>query len=184
MKKTIQTLLLAILGFTTLVVASNVSAVSTCQIGYTGPDSNNKCVAETTYTCSIKNTNTVTIDNDNTQVAVSGNTESSGSTGGGLAQTGSATNTNGVTYNVTVTNNDVCKAVATVPATETPTPGQGGAGSVQGVSVTAPAKTTPTVLANTSSDWSLANLAVIAGLVTAGVLVIRSVVAVYSRQQR
>ena len=95
------------------VVAPSTASAATCQNGYTGPDSNNLCTSTVKYECSVNTDNTVTIINGNAQVTLSG-----GSSGPG-AQTGSATNDNGVTFNVSVTNGEArtCVAIATVPAT-------------------------------------------------------------------
>jgi hypothetical protein len=115
--------------------------------------------------------NTVTVlDGQNTQVAVSGDSE------GNSAATGSATNSNGVTFNVTVTNNEseegVCSVVATIPAivTPTPTPQSGGGGAL--------------VLPNTSSDQSLAYITAFAVALGLGALVVRLAATAYSHSRR
>ncbi len=158
MKKIKQTIVTLAAVLAPIAMAPVVSAVGTCANGYTGPDSNNLCKSTTTYECTVNNNNTVTIVNDNTQVAVSGGATSGENTSGGNTQTGTATNNNGVTFNVTVTNGGgggetgICTATATVPATPTPevpvtpTPGKGA------VAVVAPSTTAPKALAKTSGD--------------------------------
>jgi hypothetical protein len=152
MKKVKQTIVTLAAILAPIAAAPLVSAAGTCANGYTGPDSHNLCTSTTTYECTAKNENTFTIVNDNTQVSVSGDATSGDNTGSGGALTGSATNSNGVTFNVTV-KNAVCSATATVPATETPvtpasqpTPGRGA------IAVAAPNPTAPKSLANTSGD--------------------------------
>lgn len=134
-----------------------VASASTCENGYTGPDSNNLCTNTTTYTCTVSNDNKIAIVNDNTQVSLSGDAESEENTEAGGAQTGTATNTNGVTFNVVVTNptvgDELCVVTATVPATPTPTPPAPVVPAGQGaVAVTAPKAVVPQSLAKTSGD--------------------------------
>lgn len=148
MKKLQQVVLALVVIAAPFAVSSAASAASTCQNGYTGPDSNNLCTSTTTYACTQTSENTVTIANDGTQIAVSGDASSGGNGAGGGAQTGSATNSNGVTFTVTVTNQGLCTAVATVPATPTPT-------TPVKESVTPPKTTKPPVLANTSGNTVL-----------------------------
>ena len=150
MKKLQQVVLALVVIAAPLAVSPAASAASTCQNGYTGPDSNNICTSTTTYACTQTSENTVTIANDGTQIAVSGDASSGGNGAGGGAQTGSATNSNGVTFTVSVTNQGLCTATATVPATPTPTPT-----TPVKESVTPPKTTKPPVLANTSGNTVL-----------------------------
>lgn len=189
MKKLQQTLvsLATVLGSLAIVPAAG--AAGTCENGFTGPDSNNMCTSTTKFTCTQINNNTVQINNDNTQVAVSGDANVSGNTSAGGALTGSASNSNGVMFNVTVKNPATCAVTASVPATPaTPTtpvtpatpvtPGRGsvsgGVGALGAVggagAVVTPTNTTrPSVLANTSGDnllgYAAGAVAVLAGLI-------------------
>lgn len=107
--------------FIPMTVSMPVSAASTCGIGYTGPDSQNMCTSEVKYECSVKNNNDVTIVNTTTQESISGHVTNSGNQNGGNSTSGTVTNSNGATFNVTIMNgSDVCVAKAVVPATETP----------------------------------------------------------------
>lgn len=153
-------------AFVPLAMSVPAAAEGTCQIGYTGPNSDNMCTSKQQYTCTIVNNNNVSIDNQNLQVAVTGSATNSTDTNSGDARTGSATNSNNVTFNATVTNTGVCTAVASVPATNTPPPvgGSGAAGGGSG-SVATPTAVTkqsvqptggsgsvvPTVLADTGA---------------------------------
>ncbi len=141
MKKLSQVLAVGTVILAPLLASGSAFAVGTCPTGYTGPDSNNQCVSVTTYDCLIVNNNTVSIINENFQVAVTGDAINGSS--------GSATNSNGVTFNATI-KNETCSVVATVaPIEPTPvvaTPAE----TVQPVQ--APAKAVATVLPNTSSD--------------------------------
>ena len=110
--------------FTPFAFVLPASAASTCQIGYTGPNSNNQCVSMTTYECTVVNDNDVKIINQNDQSAVSGTVVTGGNTQSGGSVSGTVSNTNGTSFNVSITNtgaSKTCTAVATVPATpETP----------------------------------------------------------------
>ena len=176
MKKLQQVVgVLFLLGVSVMVSGPGASAASTCPNGYTGPNSENICTSVTTYQCEQINDNTVTINQDNTQVAVSGDTASEGNGGAGGAQTGSATNSNGVTYNVSVTNQGVCTAIATTKATPTPevktpaTPGKGAVAAPKNVTKPAALATTsgsPVVNIITGSLLALAVIVGVARLVT------------------
>lgn len=111
-----------------------------CEIGFTGPDSNNMCISTQKYICSVSNINTVTITNDNNQQVASGKVVVSGNTTGGNTTSGTVTNTSGTVFSVTVTNPTpgsdqagTCTAKVVVPATVAPTkpvqptPGKGSA---------------------------------------------------------
>lgn len=147
MKKLKQLLAVAVIIAAPFATAG-VAAADSCAEGYTGPNSENLCVSVRTYTCTVNNENTVTIDQTNDQVAVSGDSGNGGNNNGGGAQSGSATNDNNVTFNVTVENGEVCTVVATVPATpETPeTPPK------EETPVTPTETAKPAVLASTASD--------------------------------
>src|SRR5690606_8569650 len=104
-----------------LAASMPAAAAPVCEVGYTGPDSQNMCTSEVVYQCSVTNNNDVTIVNTNTQEATSGQVANSGNQSGGNATSGTVTNSNGTTFNVTITNGtDTCVAKAVVPATETP----------------------------------------------------------------
>lgn len=171
MKRIKRIVLAAIVALTPLVLALPASAMGTCAIGYTGPDSNNQCTSKTSYTCTVKNDNDVTIVNDNDQTAVSGTVSSNGNTQSGGAVSGTVTNSNGAVFNVSITNTgatSTCVAVATVPATpETPstpatvvTPVTPQAGSGGGAAVA--------TLPHTSGDSFGPTLAVILGVLGLG----------------
>lgn len=173
MRKLKQTIVTLATLLAPLAAAPLASAAGTCANGYTGPDSHNLCTSTTTYECTVTNNNTATITNDNTQVTLTGDATTGGNTGSGGAQTGSATNNNGVTFDVVV-KNGTCTTTATVPATpETPTTPAtpqpvGGMGAV---AVTAPKTTAPRALANTSGDS-------IAGYVAGSIIALASVLGI------
>ena len=163
------------LAAATLTGGATALAGSTCDIGFTGPDSKNICTATTEYTCKVINNNKIEFYNSNNQVAASGDATVSGNTTGGTATSGTATNSNGTTFNATVTNGDVCTAVVTKPAnvtpeTPAPTPGAGAVTPQQTVQPQATATVTPgrgqavtpAVLPNTSSASPVAATMVIA----------------------
>lgn len=114
----------AIMALTPFAFVLPASAAGTCQIGYTGPNSNNQCVSVTTYACTVVNDNDVKIVNQNDQSAVSGTVVTGSNTQGGNGVSGTVSNNNGTTFNVSITNTgatNTCTAIATVPATpETP----------------------------------------------------------------
>lgn len=169
--------LLATLGIllAPLAIGGTAAAESTCPIGYTGPNSQNLCESTTTYTCTVNNDNKIVFKNNNTQVAITGDAINGTS--------GSATNSNGVTFTGTITNNNVCVATATVPAI-TPVP-------VTPVPVT-PAQATPAptvtperavaqpaVLPNTASSSPLVYVAALVGLLGIVAVVSRLAVMLY-----
>lgn len=157
---------LAIGGVLTLLLlggSSSVSAVSTCPAGFTGPGSTNICTSVETFACTVSNTNQVTVTNQNAQGSVSGNASGNG------AQSGTATNSNGTVFNVSVTNEGVCTAVRAVPATpvaESPTP------STPQAQVVATAEA-PTVLANTGNETATWLPFIALGIVAVGAAAIR-----------
>lgn len=137
MKRMKRILLVAVVALMPLAVALPAAALGTCQVGYTGPDSNNQCISKTSYTCTVQEVNDVTIVNNNDQTSTSGTVTGSSNTQGGNVTSGQVTNSNGTVFNVSITNNDgtrTCVAVATVPATPvtpvTPVQPQTGNGAV------------------------------------------------------
>ncbi|MDB5179754.1 MAG: hypothetical protein JWN12_386 [Candidatus Saccharibacteria bacterium] len=117
MKRIILTAIVALMPFA---FALPAAALGTCAIGYTGPDSNNQCISQTKFTCTVQNENDVTIVNDNDQTSTSGTVTNSGNSQGGGAISGQVTNSNGTVFDVSITNTGytkTCVAVATVPAT-------------------------------------------------------------------
>ena len=180
MKRISRILTALVIGVVPLVVSSStIAQAATCQIGYTGPDSNNMCTSTTTYRCEVNNTNNVTITNTNTQEATSGQVTTSGNTTGGATTSGTVTNSNGTTFNVTITNGSednpsTCVATQTVPATNPPaTP------------VTPPATKTATgagaALPHTSGDQSGSILAIIVAALGVGAVATTSVALLYRR---
>lgn len=161
MKRLVKLMAMALALLPLLVGASASAQQATCDVGFTGPDSQNMCTSTTTYRCTVNNTNTVTITNDNNQTVASGTVTTSGNTTGGTSTSGTVTNSNGTTFSVTITNpvpdtdNGTCVAKVTVPATTPVTPvtpastGGGGGGAV--------------VLPNTSTGSPLEMVAWVAG---------------------
>lgn len=184
---------IAILPF---MVGDRAFAAGTCEMGYTGPNSNNECVLESTYTCSVKNENDFDIVNENGQVVGSGSAASTDNTDAGGTTSGSATNSNGTSINVSITNGDegkLCTVVTTMPPTpeppaphvpkEVPSSGQGAASPIVKEAVTAPQQVTPALLPNTSGDNAAGFLLTATGLLAAGAVVTRLAVAAYSRSK-
>ncbi len=154
MKRVYQLLAVVVVAFLVPALTATPSyAAVTCDVGYTGPDSQNMCTSTETYQCTVTNTNTVEITNTNSQVVASGSVTVSGNGSGGSSASGSVTNTNGTTFSVTITNANpeeeepgVCTATVRVPAKETPevvqptrpveTTTGGGAGAVRVLPVT------------------------------------------------
>jgi len=188
MKRIYQLLAAAIVTLLVPLVAStSASAAFTCDIGYTGPDSQNLCTSVETYQCTVTNTNTVQISNTNNQVVASGQVSTSGNTTGGNATSGTVTNTSGATFNVTITNANpdaqqpgVCSANVTVPANETPVTGGGGSGGE-----VLPASTAqPAALPVTSGDWTLLLTGILAGIGALVALGAVSIVVAYRHMHR
>jgi hypothetical protein len=125
MKKLLKVLVVAVFALVPLIVSSSASAQAMCEIGYTGPDSNNMCTSVTKYTCSLTNTNDVKIVNLSNQEVTSGTVINSGNSQTGGSTSGSVSNENGTTFSVVITNPGTlgtCEAKAVVPATEPATP--------------------------------------------------------------
>lgn len=177
--------MLAAVGVALLVpfmAATPSYAAVTCDVGYTGPDSQNMCTSTETYRCTVTNTNTVEITNTNSQVVASGSVNVSGNGSGGSATSGSVTNTNGTTFSVTITNSTpqnpdagVCTATVRVPAKETP----------EVVQPTKPVEATGAgavrVLPVTSGDPTLSLLGVAAIVATVVALLAVTAVIAYRR---
>lgn len=187
MKKLSQILAVGVITLTPFVVSSSAFAAGTCQIGYTGPDSDNKCTLTEKYSCEVDNENKITVFNDNMQEAGTGTATSSGNTEGGSAGSGSATNSNGTSFDVVITNGDVCEVTKTVPASVTPDEptkqvvpapvGGGGAAAGGGGGAGAVA-----VLPDTSSNAAiLGYVAGVVGALGAGAIVSRMAVNAYGR---
>jgi len=175
MKKLMKLMVVAAIALSPFMIgvpASAQQAGFTCEVGFTGPDSQNMCTSTTSYSCEVTNTNTVTITNQTTQEATSGTVTVSGNTTGGSGSSGTVTNDSGTTFSVVITNPSpqseepgVCTAALVVPASEppvtvVPTSGGGGEGAVE-------------VLPETSGDTTLQTTGLIAAalLLTAGVSV-------------
>lgn len=117
----------------TVAVSAPALAAFTCEVGFTGPNSQNMCESVTEYQCSVDNENIVIIDSSTNQVAYSGSATVGNNGSGGNASSGSVTNDSGTTFTVTVTNGGgeqqspaTCLASVVVPATEIPEePGRG-----------------------------------------------------------
>lgn len=180
MKRTYQLLAAAIVAILVPLAASvPASAASTCDVGFTGPDSQNLCTSVETFECTVRNENIITINNTNTQTGVSGQALSNGNTTSGGATSGTVTNTNGTTFAVTIVNNTeegseepaICTAAVIVPATVTPE------------TVTPVTPATPKALPVTSGDPTLAIIAAITGVVGIAALVSVIVVALRRRLQ-
>ena len=182
MKKLQQTLVVGALLAVPMAVSTTASAASTCQVGYTGPNSNNQCTSTTTYQCEVVNDNTVNVVNDNTQISVSGDATNGDDTTTGGAQTGSATNSNGTTFTALVENNE-CSVVATVPATQTPTTKPSGSGAVK-AEVPAPAKPVAPLLANTAGDNTAGFVAGLIAVAAASLATVRVATSAYARRHQ
>lgn len=185
MKKLLRIIMLAAVVLLPVGFGGSAFAVSgTCQIGYTGPDSNNMCTLKSTYTCKVTNKNDVEVLNSNNQVAGSGSVTSTGNTSTGSTATGQASNTNGTTFNVSVNNSGTCTVLTTVPATPPVTPGKG---STVAPTATVPApapaggKGSVAVLPNTSGDSMLASVASVIAVLGAAGIGSRLLIAAYNR---
>ncbi|MBC7943195.1 hypothetical protein H7X68_01710 [Candidatus Saccharibacteria bacterium] len=185
MKKLSQILAVGVITLMPLAIGGNAFAAGVCDIGFTGPDSNNQCISTTEFECTVVNDTTVSVTNENIQIAVSGDAGSTGNTSAGSASTGSATNSNGTTFNATVTNATesspgICTVVATMQAS-------GGRGSVVAPTAAVPAPSggkgavAVAVLPNTSSDSTMAYLAGLVGMFGAGAIISRLAVIAYGR---
>jgi hypothetical protein len=179
MKRLNQLLLaVAVAVLVPFVAVTPTHAASTCDIGFTGPNSQNMCTSVQTYDCTVTNTNTVTIANTNSQQGASGQVNVSGNTSGGNGVSGSVSNSSGTTYAVTIINADpaiptsgTCTAAIVVPANETP----------ETVVPTQPAAPTPRALPVTSGDSTLTAVALIAGSVVGAAALSIAALALYRR---
>lgn len=137
-------------------------AAATCDIGFTGPNSQNMCTSIETYQCTVNNENKVTITNSGNQTVASGSVTVSGNGTGGGSFSGSAGNNNNATFTVTIKNDaggvgqGTCSTTVTVPATETPE-------TVVPTKTTGPT-TTIHALPVTGSDSTLETATIIAGI--------------------
>lgn len=156
-------------------------AAATCDVGFTGPNSQNMCMSIETYQCAVTNENIVTISNANNQTVASGQVTVSGNGSAGGASSGSVTNQNGTTFSVTITNAaaddepGVCTATVMVPArtvVETVQP-----------TVTTTPTTAPRALPVTSGNVAGAIIGVTAALLALATAGGVSIVA-YRRQHR
>lgn len=178
MKKLSQILAIMAIVLAPFAMTSTAYAEVTCDEGYTGPDSNNLCTSVVKYTCEVNNNNTVAIVTDNEQTAISGEIDLTDNTTGGSAGTGAATNDNNVTFNVTVSNERVCEAVAVVPAIVTPDEDE------EVVTPVTPVEEKPTVLPNTSADATNGYVVAIAATLGAGAVVSYLVTMAVRRSQQ
>lgn len=184
MKKLLKVLAVAIFAVTPFIISSSASAQSVCEIGYTGPDSQNVCTSTTEYICKVTNTNNVDIRNKNNQSVASGTVDNGGNTQGGNSTSGSVTNSNGTTFAVTITNpgvDGICVATAVVPAQPvTPEANPTPAPSPTPVQPTAAGAGQVAALPNTSDNFAqtvlivvVASLAAVATLGVSGVALYR-----------
>ena len=135
------------------------------------------CISTTSTECNINTDNNVTISNNNVQVAWSGNGLNTGS---GESSTGSATNSNGTTFSITITNgvateggmSKACVAYVTVPATTVVTP----------TTPVVTTKATPKVLPNTSSDATASYVVTLAAILGIGAIASYLFAKAYSRR--
>lgn len=166
-----QLLAVAAVIVSPLVVTLPASAVTDGSISNTGPGSNNTIVDNSNFSCKIENDNKIVVTGTNSQTGVTGNGTVTGNTEGGDATSGSASNSNGAEFEVSIVNGEdgssceVTKASVPVAATPTqPVNGLGAAGG-SGAGAVAAAAPRPTVLPKTSGE----NFALV-GLAIAGVL--------------
>lgn len=179
MKKLSQILAVAAILLAPFAISTGASAGSTCQVGYhlgTGPDSTNVCISDIEYECTVQDDTNIAIVNQNGQEATSGEVELEGNTSGGFSGSGSATNDNTLTFNVTVSNEGVCEVAATTPVIVTPevtpTPAP----------VATTTKTTPAVLPNTNSDATASYIVILASVLGIGAIAAYLFTKVYSRK--
>ncbi|MCX6728229.1 MAG: hypothetical protein NTV39_00450 [Candidatus Saccharibacteria bacterium] len=162
-------------------VSGTAFAASTCQIGYTGPDSNNMCTSETKFACTVNNNTNIATVTENNQSAVSGTVNLVNNTTSGSGSTGSATNSNGVTFNVTV-KNEACTVAAVTPATPTPTPTPAPTTPTGGGAVAPVSKVAATTLPNTSGDVTSGYFVMLASVLGVGALASYLVASLYGRK--
>lgn len=170
MKKLYQAFVVGALVVAPFAVSPAASA-ATCPVGYTGPGSENICTRVTTEVCEVTNDNTVLVNNGSTQVVLTGDASSGDNGGGGGAQSGSATNENGFTFNVTV-QNSTCTVLATVAPTPEPQP-QPEPAAVVKEEVPAPNVEAAPVLARTSADATTTLVVSILGATVGGLALLK-----------
>lgn len=162
---------------TPLALSRPANAAGTCPVGSTGPNSHNLCEVTTTYKCVIDNNNVFVFDNNNHQVATTGSATSSDNTGAGSSTTGSAGNTNDVTFTTKVTNPTTCTVTATVaPITPVVTPPVQPSAAATPKAVAAPKAAALPNTATTSPAMLIASLIGVLGI---GVIVTRVGIAAY-----
>jgi hypothetical protein len=184
MRKFLPILAAIAFALSLLVPSIRVSATSVCPSGFTGPDSDNICKSIKKFTCNVENDTFTVINNENNQVAVSGGSLSSDNTSGGDARTGSATNSNKVTFKVNVNNENVCQVAVTTPAVPQGQGAAGGGGGGGGAgAIAAPSQVTPSVLPNTGSDVVTSYLTFVAESLGIGVVAASIAAVLYRRWQ-
>lgn len=178
MKRVYQLVAAALVAlFVPLAISGSASAASTCEIGFTGPDSQNMCTSIEKYSCDVTNDNKVTITNTNTQTGVSGAALNNTNTNGAGATTGTVSNTNGTTFSVVINNGategeaSVCTAAVIVPSTPVP----------ETAVVTPTSTARPAALPVTSGDTLFSSMGVVAGIVAATALSAAGAVIIYRR---
>jgi len=177
MKRLYQLLVGAVVAVLVPMAASvPASAANTCEVGFTGPNSQNMCTPVETYTCTVENNNIITIENTNTQVGVSGAALNNSNTTTGSATSGTVTNENGTVFNVVITNAnpttqdpETCFATVVVPATTTPE------------TVVPAATVTPEALPVTSGESTLPVLVITASIAGAVALLTAGSAVLYRR---
>lgn len=163
MKKLAAALMVGALVIIPFVGGARVQAQAfTCDVGYTGPDSNNMCTSTTQYACTVTNENTVSITNEVDQEVASGEVSVGGNAEGGNSTSGTVTNDSGVSFSVVITGPDLqneeeatCIATASVPATPPPAPAPEPEPEPTEPEVLAATDAAPTVLPATSSGSSI-----------------------------
>lgn len=116
MKKVLQIVTALAFGF--VAITSTASAASSCVIENTGPGSTNVCTNTESVNCVVNENNTVTFTNTNNQEATTGTGTASGNTTVYNVSTGSASNDNTVSANITVVNRGcVLTTVTRTPVT-------------------------------------------------------------------
>jgi hypothetical protein len=177
MRKLSRILAIVTIALTPLMASGTAFAATTCPIGFTGPNSSNICTSETSYTCTVNNNTNVATVMNNDQTAVSGIGLNTQNTQSGSTSSGSATNSNGVTFDVSVINNvdtaGVCTVAATIPAVITAEPV---------VQAAATQVNRPAVLADTSSDTTTGYLIAIASILGIGAITFSLATYIYNHQ--
>lgn len=172
MKRLYQLVAAVVVAFLVPVLASAPTyAASTCDIGFTGPDSKNMCTSVEKYSCEVQNENNVTIKNSNDQTVASGTVSVNDNNSGGSSASGSVSNSSGTNFSVTITNAGegeagICSASVVVTAVETPPTVVPGNGAATSPTPTAVPQSAVKVLPATGDDSTLMITTVIAGITT------------------